>query len=151
MRPTIRFEDLRSYTVLFAALLLLVSATGCGPDETTEGGAGRVDQEEMAQGQKKYTPSEEARASEEDLEVFDIVDAVDQNGNRYIVGKVRSKSQKPYTYVEINFTLHDDSQNTLGRATANTTSLRAGDVWEFQTEVSLKEVSQYRLERTFGW
>ncbi len=105
----------------------------------------------MEEGSVSYTPSDEAIASQEDLDVYDIADAVDQNGNRYIIGKVRSKSQKPYTYVELNFTLHDDSQNTLGRVIGNTTTLKAGDVWEFQIEVPIAEATQYRLERTFGW
>jgi|GEM_PF-5627510 hypothetical protein len=134
-------------TALFVAVFLMVSVTGCTSNEATND----EESEEMEEGSVSYTPSDEAIASQEDLDVYDIADAVDQNGNRYIIGKVRSKSQKPYTYVELNFTLHDDSQNTLGRVIGNTTTLKAGDVWEFQIEVPIAEATQYRLERTFGW
>lgn len=146
----------KEWWLLGAALLVLVAGIAAVSGQlndfvsTVEKGE-KEDELEVVEENPAPTQMTEGETISEDLEVFDVQDAVEQTGKRYIVGKVRSKSGKPYTYIEINFSLHDASQTVLGAVTANSMGLKAGETWDFHVEVRNPRAAKYRLARSYGW
>ncbi len=56
----------------------------------------------------------------------------DDSFSHYIEGTVDNKSDKDYSYVQIEFVCYDKDGNNVGTALDNTNNLLAGETWKFK-------------------
>ena len=52
-----------------------------------------------------------------------------------VTGKLKNKSNKEFSYVEVTYAIYDSAGNQIETAYANTTNLQAGSTWYFSASM----------------
>jgi len=119
------------------AVLFLTFACGSGSetsDETSSGGSSSNDNDFSYTVDKSYA---------------------DEYGiGYYIEGVVTNKTDKKFSYVQIDFICYDKEGNNLGTALDNTNNLLANQTWKYKamfTGSDAKEVDHCDYHETTSW
>lgn len=70
-----------------------------------------------------------------DLEVSNLKWEWSKADNLYVVGTVRNRSDRTYSYVMVEVKLYDKYNNVIGSTWDNISDLDAGEVWRFRAIV----------------
>lgn len=62
----------------------------------------------------------------------EVTKEYDDSFSHYVEGKVTNKTDKDYSYVQIEFVCYDKEGNNVGTAVDNTNNLLANETWKFK-------------------
>jgi hypothetical protein len=71
--------------------------------------------------------------------------------DRHITGVVRNNTARTYSYVQIEFTLHDESGRQVGSTFTNVNNLGPYSEWRFRAFVFEGDATRARFVRVTGW
>ncbi len=107
------------FSILICGVLFLTFACGSSSD-TTEKSSNNTSSDSSSKGTEKFSYT------------VDKQYAGDYGIGYYIEGIVTNKTDKDYSYVQIEFICYDKDGNNLGTAMDNTNNLLANQTWKYK-------------------
>lgn len=107
-------------TLLIAATVAITpfALTGCGASGES--------------GESEGSTKQEEKKTEDLTLVGEIEDTIEYDMPKF-TGAIKNNTDRELSYVEINIILYDKEDAQVGTALANTTNLKAGGTWKFET------------------
>lgn len=77
--------------------------------------------------------------------------AKDEDGLKYIVGKIKNNTGKQIGYAQVEINLYDDNNQLLGSTLANVNNLEIDGVWNFKAIVTEENYKTYKIMNVTGF
>ena len=71
---------------------------------------------------------------------------IGEYGIRYITGIIENKSNKTYSYVQVEFNLYDENDFQIGSTLANINNFEPNGKWKFKAMIFEAEARKARLK-----
>lgn len=68
-----------------------------------------------------------------------------------IIGKLQNKTNKTFSYVEVEFTIYDADGNQIGTALDNIKNLEPGATWMFKALIFEDDADSFKLTKVISW
>ena len=75
----------------------------------------------------------------------------DQDGIRYITGKIKNNTGKQISYAQVEINLYDENKQLLGSTLANVNNLEVDGVWNFKAIVTEENYKSYKIMNVTGF
>lgn len=77
--------------------------------------------------------------------------ATEENGIKYIAGKIKNNTGRQISYAQVEINLYDENNQLLGSTLANVNNLEKDSIWNFKALVTQENYKSYKIMKVTGF